>query len=219
MKKINVLVLLISLTFLFASCSKEDKPETAGEEKQGETKEDAISTDTEVASFLVKYKIEGGMMDGTVTTIAKDENFKTSVVFDMMGQKLETVTFSSGDSVFMMMDMGVVKQNIVMGLEEFKGETGDDPTQMNVAKLQEELKKHTKLGTETILDKVCQIYDLGNGMLMSVYDDKIPLKIQSAEMTLVATEYEMNPSLPDDTFKRPEGVEFKSIKSMEQLGE
>lgn len=219
MKKINLLVFLISITFLFTSCSKEDKPETAGDDKKEETKDDIISTDTEVGSFLVKYKIEGGIMEGTVTTIAKDENFRTSVTFDMMGQKLETVTFSSGDSVFMMMDMGVAKQNIVMGLEEFKGETGDDPTQMNVAKLQEELKKHKKLGTETILGKVCQIYDLGNGMLMSVYDDKIPFKIQSSEMTLVATEYEMNPDLPADVFKRPEGVEFKSIKSMEQLGE
>lgn len=219
MKKINLLVFLISVTFLFASCSKEEKPQTAGDETKEESNEDPISTDTEVSSFLVKYKIEGGVMEGTVTTIAKDENFRTSVVFDMMGQKLETTTFSSGDSVFMMMDMGVVKQNIAMGLEEFKGETGDDPTQMNVAKLQEELKKHKKLGTETILDKVCQIYDLGNGMLMSVYDNKIPLKIQSAEMTLVATEYEMNPDLPADVFKRPEGVVFKSIKSMEQLSE
>ncbi|KAA0210585.1 MAG: hypothetical protein OZ913_00545 [Ignavibacteriaceae bacterium] len=213
MKKLKLVVfaLLFSLTFL--SCSKQENP-TDKPGAEDKTEESKTEISGEVKSFQVQYKITGGIMEGESTQIVQGSDFKSTVSFKVAGQSFETVTFSSGDSVYMMMDMGYAKQNVVMGLKEFKGESSDDPTKMDIAGLQEELKKHKKLGTETIIGKLCQIYDIGGGTLMSVYDDQIPLKIQNKEMTLVATAFEINPELPKDTFTPPADVVFKSVKSM-----
>ncbi|MBE2254861.1 MAG: hypothetical protein IAE65_01560 [Ignavibacteria bacterium] len=221
MKNLFKILFLFVLFVSLQSCSKENqqsnnstgdgKNESTSSNENKESKGSG-SGDLENLSakgFEITYKISG-MMDGTSTTTVKNKRFKSAMKYGVAGQNIDVKTFSDGDWIYTIMDMGMMKKNTKMKIsEEMKAK---DPTNIDYGSLKEQLAKYKKIGTETIIGKECDIYEMSPGATMSVYNNMIPLKIKTEGMTLEATSLNLDANISESDLNPPGDVTYEEIK-------
>lgn len=218
MKNILKLLFLIAVFISFQSCSKNQnttggKTDSAGNNTSSNTNSSTGSTagksPEEIMSngFQITYNITG-MMSGNADITVKNNKSKMEMKYSMQGQNVNMKNFTDSEYIYMMMDMGDFKQNTKMRI---KDKTKKDPSQIDYAALKEELKKYKKIGTETIIGKECDIYEMSPGATISVYDNMIPLKIKTEGMTMEATELDLDESISESDVAPPADVTFKEV--------
>jgi len=159
-------------------------------------------------------------MEGTSTTTVKNKRFKSAMKYGMAGQNIDIKSYSDGDWIYTIMDMGVMKKNTKMKIsEDMKSK---DPTNIDYGtlkeqlakykKVEEQLAKYKKVGTETIIGKECDIYEMSPGATMSVYNNMIPLKIKSEGMTLEATSLNLDANISESDLDPPGGITYEEVK-------
>lgn len=222
MKNILKLLFLIAVFITLQSCSKNQNQNTTGNntDSAGNNTSSTTSSNNNNGSatgktpeqimsngFQITYKITG-MMNGDADITVKDKKSKMEMNYGMQGQNINMTNFTDSEYIYMMMDMGDMKQNTKM---KIKDKTKRDPSQMDYSALREELKKYKKIGTETIIGKECDIYELSPGATISVYDNMIPLKIKTEGMTMEATGLDLEESISENDVAPPADVTFKEV--------
>ncbi|HRE40563.1 MAG TPA: hypothetical protein PLG90_04455 [Ignavibacteria bacterium] len=222
MKKLIKFLFLFVLFVSLQSCSKENQQTGNNTSSDGKT-ETGNNTENKGSSgnssgdlenlasngFEITYQISG-MMEGTSTTTVKNKRFKSAMKYGMAGQNIDIKSYSDGDWIYTIMDMGVMKKNTKMKIsEDMKSK---DPTNIDYGTLKEQLAKYKKVGTETIIGKECDIYEMSPGATMSVYNNMIPLKIKSEGMTLEATSLNLDANISESDLDPPGGITYEEVK-------
>jgi len=215
-KSILIVILFMSLITL-TSCGKKDSTETAGdnkestENKSNESSDDGGDIDMSSGEFVIEYQMEGPEVKGTMTLYKMGEDFKTEMKGDFGGMSGGTsMALYDGDYVYTVMEMGGKKTGIKLKVDEFK----KDKDNFDMKDIEEQLDKYKMIGTETILGKICEIYDTGDGTTMSIYDRKAVLRVKSKDMTMTATKMNTSPDLSSSDFDVPSDVEFMDMDEM-----
>lgn len=220
MKNILKLLFLIAVFITLQACSKNQNTTGGKTDSAGNNTSSTTSSSTNSGSstgkspdeimsngFQITYNITG-MMSGDADITVKDKKSKMEMNYSVQGQNVSMKNFTDSEYIYMMMDMGDMKQNTKM---KIKDKTKKDPSQMDYAALKEELQKYKKIGTETIIGKECDIYEISPGSTISVFDSMIPLKIKTEGMTMEATELDLDESISDSDVAPPADVTFKEV--------
>lgn len=74
----------------------------------------------------------------------------------------------------------------------------------------------TKIGTETVLGKECEVYDVQGFMKVAMWQGltlRSEMQMGGLTMTLTAKKLEMNPTLSLDMFEAPKDVKIKDVRA------
>lgn len=215
LKLLFLIAVFISLQISFQGCSKNQNT-TGGKTDSAGTTTSSNNTGSSSGSnpadimnkgFKIDYKISG-MMNGSGVIAVKGKKSKTNMTYDMQGQKVSMQGFNDAEWIYTMMDMGDIKQNTKM---KIKDKAKKDPSEIDYADLKKELEKFKKIGTETIIGKECDIYEMSPGSTISVYDNMIPLKVKTEGMTMEATAIDLDSGISDSEVTPPSDVTFKEV--------
>ena len=213
------LVLLCTSLLTLSSCGKKDttssgdKESTENSKSEDEGNDGSSSGDIDMSTgkFMIEYAMEGPKMSGTMTLYRMGENFKTIMEGNFGGMEGgESVALYKDPYVYSVTNIGGKKTGIKMKVDEYK----KDEKNFDMKDIEEQLDKYKKIGTEEILGKECEIYDMGNGSTISVYDKKAVLRMKSKEMTITATKMNDGSGISASDFDVPTDVEFIDMEDM-----
>ncbi len=195
----------------------------------------AASKRYEIKNAMVEYKISGAGQTGKETLYISDYGQKearyTEMAVKLMGFKSVTKTLS-------LYDQGWVYD---IDLKEKKGEKYNESEAQKIAQRNtqgvidskmtgvvfdkdtlNEL-KGAKKGSETLLGKKCQIYELQNGAIRASIYKGIALKTESVfggmKMTYTATSFDEKAAISQDKFEVPSGVKIEKLSFKEAYGD
>lgn len=172
-------------------------------------------------SGKVKYKTSGSMK-GTETmyfdNYGMQEVKETKATLEMMGIKQITdVKTIMNDKWVYTIDNNSGKANKVENPLYSMFPKGTD-----LEKVGEEMMKNMggkKIGTETLLGKDCDIWEIKKLMSKVWVWKSIPIKseinMMGMKITQIATSVEVDIDVSPDKFKLPEGVEFKDMSKID----
>ena len=217
----SILLLMVVSLFTLTSCGdKKDTTESSGENNSSDNTENTESGDNTSSGdidmssgeFKITYQMDGKEMKGTMTLYKMGDKFKTDMKADAGGMEgMNSMAISDGEYVYSVVDMMGTKKGIKMKIDDYS----DKEDFGSMADVEKELSKYKVIGTETILGKECEIYETTEkGNTISVYNKKAVLKMNSPEMTVVATAFDTSPGLSDSDFKIPDDVEFVDMEEM-----
>ena len=193
------------------SCNKNDeKPESTDES----TKQDKPGDDENISDeFKIEYEVSGPVT-GKMVIYRKGEKFRSDLNTDMMGQSMNTTTFSDGKYVYLSFDAMGIKKAVKILLDKYEKEMNTEKQDVDMMSVMEHLADYEKVGEEIVLGKECDKYKVNEGVTFSVYDNMYILKIENPGMKMTAVNLDTDASLSDDLFETPEGIEFKEVESL-----
>ncbi len=193
------------------SCNKNDeKPESTDES----TKQDKSGDDENISDeFKIEYEVSGPVT-GKMAIYRKGEKFRSDLNTDMMGQSMNTTTFSDGKYVYLSFDAMGIKKAVKILLDKYEKEMNTEKQDVDMMSVMEHLADYEKVGEEIVLGKECDKYKVNEGVTFSVYDNMYILKIENPGMKMTAVNLDTDASLSDDLFETPEGIEFKEVESL-----
>ena len=206
-----LIVLSAIITLSISSCSKDkEKPDSTEET----TKQEKTNGDEKISDeFKIEYEVSGPV-SGKMAIYRKGEKFRSDLNTDMMGQSMNTTTFSDGKYVYMSIDAMGMKKAVKILLDKYEKEMNTEKQDVDMMGVVEHLSEYEKIGTETVLGKECDKYKVNEGVTFSIYDNMYILKIENPGMKITAVNLDTDASLSDDLFDTPEGVEFKEVESL-----
>ncbi len=172
-------------------------------------------------SGKVKYKTSGSMK-GTETMYFDNygmlELKETKATLEMMGikQVTDARTIMNGKWVYTIDNNSGKANKVENPLYSMFPEGG------NLEKVGEEMMKNMggkKIGSETLLGKKCDIWEIQKLMSKVWVWKSIPIKsevnMMGMNITQIATSVEVDIKISADKFKIPEGVEFKDMGNID----
>lgn len=206
-----LIILSVIISLSISSCSKDkDKPESTEETTKQEKTSDVEKVSDE---FKIEYEVSGPV-SGKMAIYRKGEKFRSDLNTDMMGQSMNTTTFSDGEYVYVSIDAMGIKKAIKISLDKYEKEMNMEKQDVDMMNIMEHLDEYEKIGTEKVLGKECDKYKINEGVTFSIFDNMYILKIENPGMKITAVNLETDASLSDDLFETPEGVEFKEVESL-----
>jgi hypothetical protein len=216
--KLRVNLYLMLIIFLSAgvltSC-KDSKDTSEGDTKNGETAgEDVSSKELDLSeNFIITYDLQG-VMQGKMKLFRQGKKLKQEIESEIMGKKSSNQVYIDGENAYVVTAIDEMKMGTKLNMSDYNeqkqtGETITDPKEF-----EEFLNSKNKTGTETILGKETDVYDVGNNTKLSVYKNMYVLKISSPEFQAVATDIQINPSFSTDEFTVPTDVDFITMGDM-----
>jgi len=207
-KKLLAFSFMLLITANLISCDNEKKSEMQPktESPGNENKKQTESGN----NFIATYDITG-KMNGTMTIYKNGSNLKQKINADVMGMKNTINTYVVGDEVYNVTQIGDKKFGNKTSLKEYNAMKQTGETITDFKEFEKFISGKKIIGTETIIDHSADIYDMGNGMSISVYDKKYILRIKNPDFMAVATKLDMNPVITLNEFEVPKDVDYKSI--------
>ncbi len=173
-----------------------------------------------IKSGIIEYELSGAQ-SGKETVYFDDWGYReakyseTELSFGGFSQKTKTITILEGKMIYsidLATNTGTKMENPM-----FAGFEGDDMQQMG-----EQMMKQLggeKTGTETILDKTCDVWEIKQmGSKTSVWKS-IPLKTEvnmGMQMSITAVSIE-EVDVPQEKLKIPEGITFKEGADLSEM--
>jgi len=199
MKKATVLLSLFFLSlFLITGCGKKE----AGKDVE-------ITDNTPVH---IKYEITG-KDPGTLDMHYKGKNAAMIVGMTKEGQTMNMNLFLKDRVLYTVIEAEGKKMG--MKSDVSKDESFKDFDAILNSK--DKLKEMEKTGSEEVLGYKCDIYKSKEGDLVSVYKERVPLKMVSKDMTMTATLFEPEAKIADDAFDPPKDIEFMDMDNMQNM--
>jgi len=156
-----------------------------------------------------------GKMNGKITILRKDNKLKQEINSEFMGVQTSNQVYVLDDFVYSISDMNDKKFGTKTNLEDFSGGKNAGDIITNFREFEKFISTKKITGTENILGYKCDIYEIGNGTELSIYDKKYILKIKNPAFTAIATKLEADPVFPEDEFTVPSYTEFKNTNPSE----
>lgn len=225
MKKHLLPVFAMISALQFVACNSSDtKTGENGKAEESESSASAMENGHkyQIKSAIITSKITNTMMAGDISNIlyfddyGKDEMTKTVTKISMMGQNIESTSYS------------MTKDGWSYSWEEGKP-TGSkfqmkevmDPSKMDYSKLSEEMKEQfgiKQIGTETVMGKKCDKFTMNkDGMGTGTYWiwNNIPMKSETTMggigVNINVTDIDENPHFSKDQFDVPDNVTFTEV--------
>lgn len=198
MKKISITTLLAIFVLSFAFIT-------------GCGKKGANVELTENTPVHIKYDV-AGKEPGTLDVIYKGKNAKMNITMTKDGQSMNMGMILKDKTMYTIMEQEGKK----MG---FKSDVTNDESMKDFYALmdaKDKIKEMEKTGSEDVMGYKCDIYKDKKGDLLSVYKEKVPLKIVSKDVSMTATVFEPDFKIADDIFEPPKDIEFMDMNNMQQ---
>ncbi|HQY51566.1 MAG TPA: hypothetical protein PK294_09665 [Ignavibacteria bacterium] len=222
LKGFIVLFLALSTLTLY-SCGKDgDKSDSVSDKKSEETSEDSkdddgkSSGDLEMSDdFVLTYQLQGAL-NGEMTMYRSGKKLKQEMNTDIMGMKSISQVYIIDNFVFTVTEVNGKKMGVKTNIKDYNKKKQTAETITDPKEFENYLADKKVTGSENILGKNCDIYDMGNGTEMSIHNKMYVMRIKSPEFMAVATKFDNSPSFSDDIFEIPEDVNFRSINTGEK---
>ncbi|MEO8666458.1 MAG: hypothetical protein ABI462_13285 [Ignavibacteria bacterium] len=202
--KANTVIIFFTLLFIFSSCGKDNKTDPQGN-KTDSTKE----TSGDQSSFIINYDLQG-MMNGTMDILRNGNRLKQIMNINVMGMQSVNTIYIIDDNVYNITEAAGQKFANKTDLKGYNSRKATGETITDFKEFEKFLSGKKVTGSENIIGYNTDIYDVGSGISMSVYDSKYILKIKSPDFMAVANKLNKNPSFASDEFKVPDNIEYKN---------
>ncbi|MDQ3194571.1 MAG: hypothetical protein M3P82_06185, partial [Bacteroidota bacterium] len=188
-------IILLNAVLVFSSCGKDNKTESQGN-KTDTDKKDTVNESTgskDPGSFIVSYDLQG-MMDGKMEILRDGNTLKQIMSSNIMGMPNINTIYILDNNVYSITEAGGQKFATKTDLKEYNSRKVTGETITDFMEFEKFLSDKKLIGNENILGYNSDIYDVGNGMNLSVYDKKYILRIKSSDFMAVATKLDTKPS-------------------------
>ncbi|MEO6695352.1 MAG: hypothetical protein ABIY50_12055 [Ignavibacteria bacterium] len=206
LKKLLAIKFTVFICLNIISCESEKKPAAQNET---ETSKDNIKSVESGNNFIISYDLTG-MINGTMTVYKNGNNIRQKINSEIMGMKNSTNVYIINNDVYNVTEIGDKKFGNKTNLEDYNKLKQTGETITDFKEFEKFISGKKVIGTESIIDKNCEIYDLNNGIKLSVFDKKYILKIRNNDFMAAATKLDMNPVITANEFEIPKDVDFKN---------
>lgn len=216
-------ILLTFVLGIFISCS-DSNSKTSENAVEDNSTEIAAGGRYDLKSGIVTSKNTSSMMTGDMTTILYfDDHGKKSATesinkISVMGQNIETHTKTIViDDMMYSWEVGA-KTGTKMKLDMTAN--AEQMDYKNLSKEMMEQFKMNKIGSETVMGKKCDVFEMNSQGLQGKYYiwDNIAMKsetnIGGMNMVVEVTDLKENPSIPASTFAIPSDVTFTDMSTI-----
>jgi hypothetical protein len=159
----------------------------------------------------IKFDVSG-KEPGSLDLTFKGKNAKMNITMTKEGQTSNMVMILKEKTMYSIMDQEGKK----MG---FKSDVTNDESMKDfyaMLNAKDKMKDMEKTGSEDVLGYKCDIYKDKKGDLLSIFKERVPLKIVSKDVSMTATVFEPDIKIADDAFEPPKDIEFMDMNSMQQ---
>lgn len=215
-----IVIFLATSTLTLYSCGKDgDKTDSDTDKKSEETSENSKDDDGSSSGdmdmsdeFVLTYQLQGAM-NGEMTMYRSGKKLKQEMNTEIMGMKSLSQVYIIDNFVFTVTEVNGKKMGVKTNIKDYNkkkqtAETITDPREFENYLADKKIK-----GSENILGRNCDIYDMGNGTEMSIHNKMYVMRIKSPEFMAVATKFDNSPSFSEDIFEIPADVNFRSINT------
>jgi hypothetical protein len=156
-------------------------------------------------AFFVKYEVSSPNETGTMKLYQKGDLAKIEMEAVAFNRILNTTSYFTADSVFVIKTEGENKKGFRMP----KMETGKD--ELNILSLEKEIKNFDSIGTGKVMDYSCNIFKKKDETTIYFYKNKVILKITNPyNQQIIAKEFNPLLMVGDDFFIPPKNVKYFS---------
>lgn len=205
---------ILTLSFGFYYCGKDNDNRSQGKtENKSPENPNADSNNTELKvsdDFIVDYDLVG-KMNGNMRIYRKGNKLKQSINSEIMGMKNKNDIYIIDNFVFSVTEVANKKFGVRTNLQDFNMQKQTGETITDFRQFEKFLEEKKIIGSENILGHNGDIYDLGNGLSLTVYNKRYILRIKSPEFMATATKIESNPVFASNEFDLPANIEFKNV--------
>ena len=211
MKKIYLLIIILSSALVINGCGKKESAGTDGK-KDDTKKEETKVTSKDVAldensTYHIQYKMDKNGKGMTLELFRKGTNIKSEVKTAEGGISMNAEAFYIDKTMFMVMDMGGKKFGMkIEGKDLAKNNDKDYDKLIYDAK--DRLKDFTKEGTGEVLGFKCDIYKDKDGNQYFFYKDQAMLKLITKSGTMEATKFDTDYKADDAFFTPPKDIDY-----------
>lgn len=213
MKKLFILVFIVSVAVLLNGCGKK---EDAGNVKNGKTEQKTEQKKdisfSENSSYHLKYDAKSEKLKGTMDFYFKEKNAKIDVNFNEGDKKISSSMFFENKILYMITEVEGKKIGMKMDVSESK------EANTEIVNLKDKLKDYEKIGTDEVIGYKCDVYKTKEGTKLSVYKDAFALRIVDKKGDeFVATLLEQDIKIADDFFTPPKDLEYMDFSNLDKL--
>lgn len=202
-------LIILTLCFTFSFCNKEDKTESKNKTETSKT--ESSNNDLKITDdFIIDYDLVG-RLNGKMTIYRKGNKLKQDINSEIMGMQSKNEIYVLDNFVFTVTDMGGKKFGAKTDLQNYNMQKQTGETITDFTQFEKFLESKKVVGSENILGYICDIYDLGNNVALSVNNKRYILKIKAPEFMATATKLETNPTFSANEFELPSDINFKNI--------
>lgn len=198
---------VLLLTAVISSCGKESN---TGSGKTGTGKDSVIQSTGKSdipENFSIKY-ILNGKREGKMLMLRNNDKLK--IVFDFASGGVSSINemYLLNDTVFTVIRQGASKVGSRTGYNNFKEAYTGNELIIGASGLSKYLENTKVIDKEKVLGYDCDIYELSDRTLVSVYNKKYVLKISKPLYIATAESLTIDPEFSQNEFKLPEDVEY-----------
>jgi hypothetical protein len=200
------LCLLVLAALIVSSCGKNSGN---GSVKTGEGKDSLVQSSKEAdkESFDIKYTLVG-KREGKMEMIRNNDKLKIVFDFESGGVKSINELYLLNDTVFTVIRQGPSKVGSRTGFKNFKEAYTGNELIIGASELSKYLENTKMIDKEKVLGYDCEIYELSDRTLVSVYNKKYVLKISKPLYIASATSLTIDPEISPKEFQLPDDLEY-----------
>ena len=201
------LYMLVLAALIVSSCGKNSDN---GSVKTGAGNDSLVQTNSKEApkeSFDIKYSLVG-KREGKMEMIRNNDKLKIVFDFESGGVKSINELYLLNDTVFTVIRQGSSKVGSRTGFKNFKEAYTGNELIIGASELSKYLENTKMIDKEKVLGYDCEIYELSDRTLVSVYNKKYVLKISKPLYIAFATSLTIDPDISPKEFKLPDDLEY-----------
>lgn len=204
-----VLVLMISC-LMITSCGKENNDKTENDKNKSESQSTAeVQKLKNADKFTVHYDVKG-MMNGKMDIMRDGNKLKQVINTNVMGLNTINTIYILDNVAYSVTDAAGQKFATKSDIKEYNLKKNSGETIVDFKEFEDFLSKKTVTGKENVLGYECDVYDVGGGLSMSVYDKKYVLKINNPQFMATATGIDVQPNFAANEFTLPPDIDFNN---------
>ena len=212
-KIVNIFFSLLIISVLISCGKKEDASKTENKDSVKTTTPPKTETSAPTSAHVV-FDVTGNRT-GTDDAYLSGKNMRQVMDVKIGGVMKKITLISDGKTFYLISESGGKRLGMKMPLDSSKDFTMQKSPGEDFEDFVSKLNSFPTVGTETILDKKCDLKITPHKDTMAVYMG-FPLKanFRSKGFYMMATKFDENPKITDDMFVPPTDVEYIDLNMM-----
>ncbi len=199
------LACLASLFIL--SCGKSDNNDSVKSAAGSDTLNKSVTKEVPKENFTIKYELVG-KREGKMVMIRSNDKLKIEFDFESGGVKSINQFYLLNDTVYTVIRQGGSKVGSRTGFKNFKEAYTGNELVLGSAELSKYFENTKIKDKEKVLGYDCEIYELSDRTIVSVYNKKYMLRISKPLYQATATSLVIDQDISPDIFELPRDVEY-----------
>lgn len=199
---------LVCLTSLFIlSCGKSSNNDTIKSGAGNDSLKQSGIKEVPKENFIIKYELIG-KREGKMEMIRNNDKLKIEFDFESGGVKSINQFYLLNDTVYTVIRQGGSKVGSRTGFKNFKEAYTGNELIIGASELSKYFEGSKIKDKEKVLGYDCDIYELSDRTLVSVYNKKYILRISKPLYIATATSLVIDPEFSPKIFELPGDVEY-----------